>query len=85
LHCGRFLIILRPLLSCNYSLFIHQSCLLAAEVPNSKAGSRREMTLNLAYVVSLSYSAGILTCRKILRLGTDGFTSPPKECEPLSF
>jgi hypothetical protein len=35
--------------------------------------------VNLAEVVSLSYSAGILTCYKILRHGADGFTSTPQE------
>jgi hypothetical protein len=29
--------------------------------------------------VSLSYLNLFLTCRKILRLGADGFSSPPKE------
>jgi hypothetical protein len=37
------------------------------------------MALKFADEVSLSYFAGFLTCRKILRHGADGFTSPPKE------
>jgi hypothetical protein len=36
------------------------------------------MAMNFADEVSLSYSAGILTCRKTLH-GAEGFTSPPKE------
>jgi hypothetical protein len=36
------------------------------------------MSLNLAYVVSLSYDVGINIMPKILH-GADGFTSPPKE------
>jgi hypothetical protein len=39
----------------------------------------REMAVNFAYEVSLSCSAGFLTCRKIIRHGADGFTSTPKE------
>jgi hypothetical protein len=35
--------------------------------------------LNFAHEVSLSYSKDSLTCRKILRHVTDGFTSPLKE------
>jgi hypothetical protein len=38
---------------------MHQSGLTAAETPSSEAGIWREMSLNLAEVVSLSYSAGI--------------------------
>jgi hypothetical protein len=37
----------------------------------------REMTVNFAYEVSLFILVGI--CHKILRHGTDDFTSPPKE------
>jgi hypothetical protein len=37
------------------------------------------MSLNLADVVSLSCYAVLLTCRKILRHGADGITSPTKE------
>jgi hypothetical protein len=37
------------------------------------------MVANFAYEVPLSYSQGFLTCRKLLRHGTDDFTSPPKE------
>jgi hypothetical protein len=37
------------------------------------------MPLNFACKVSLSYSYGSLTCRKILRHGTAGFTFPRKE------
>jgi hypothetical protein len=39
------------------------------------------MVVNFGYEVSVLHSAGFLTCRKILRHGTDGFTSPPKEVE----
>jgi hypothetical protein len=37
------------------------------------------MAVNFAYEVSIFVPAGILTCRKILGHGTDGFTSHPKE------
>jgi hypothetical protein len=37
------------------------------------------MAMNFAQDVSLSYFKGHLTCRKILRHGADGFTSPLKE------
>jgi hypothetical protein len=37
------------------------------------------MDVSFAYEVSLSYSAGSLTRRKILRHGTDRFTSLQKE------
>jgi hypothetical protein len=71
--------ILLPLISYNHSWFFHQSSLVAAETPDSETGSWREIFLNLAYVVSLSYPTGILTWRKILRFVADSFTSPPKE------
>jgi hypothetical protein len=37
------------------------------------------MAAEFCMPVSLSYLNGSLTCRKILRHGADGFTSPPKE------
>jgi hypothetical protein len=37
------------------------------------------MSLNLADLVSLSYYAGVLTCRKILKQGAPGFATPAKE------
>jgi hypothetical protein len=51
--------IVRSHLKSNLSWFIHQSSLLAAETHSSEAGSCREMFLNLADEISLSYSAGI--------------------------
>jgi hypothetical protein len=38
-----------------------------------------EMAAEFCLRSILSYSWGSLTCRKLLRHGTDGFTSPPKE------
>jgi hypothetical protein len=37
------------------------------------------LPINFAYEVSLSFLLGSLTCCKILRLGSDGFTFPSKE------
>jgi hypothetical protein len=74
-----FCSIVRPHLSSNHSWFIYQSSLIAAETPTTEVGSWREMALNLAYVVSLSYSVGILICPKSCRHGTAGFTSSPKK------
>jgi hypothetical protein len=51
--------IVRSHLKSNLSWFIHQSSLLAAETHSSEAGSWREMFLNLADEISLSYSAVI--------------------------
>jgi hypothetical protein len=39
----------------------------------------QEMSVNFAGEACLSYYAGILTCREVLRRGDDGFISPPKE------
>jgi hypothetical protein len=52
---------------------------IPAETPSSEAGvSRREVSVDFAGEVYLLYSEGIL-CREILRHGSDGFTSTPKE------
>jgi hypothetical protein len=45
----------------------------------AKKEEHSEEIVNFVYQVSRSYSYGSLSCRKILRHGTDGFTSPPKE------
>jgi hypothetical protein len=37
------------------------------------------MAVNFGYEVSLSYSTGSFSCRKILRHGTSGFSFLPKE------
>jgi hypothetical protein len=50
-----------PLLSSNHSWFIRQNALLAAETPSSESGIWRKMSLNLADVISLSYSTGIFS------------------------
>jgi hypothetical protein len=69
LHCDYFWSVVRHHLSSDHSLFIHQSSLVVAEIHCSEAGSWREMTLNWADVVSLSYYPRFLTCRKILLYG----------------
>jgi hypothetical protein len=66
-------------------LIIPHSCSRAlwqqsADTSGSEAGeSWREMTVNFGYKVSLFIPVGFLTCCKILRHWTDGFTSPPKD------
>jgi hypothetical protein len=48
--------------------------------PSSKAGWTGEGNNKFCLTKHLSHtSKGSLTCRKILRHGTEGFTSPPKE------
>jgi hypothetical protein len=42
-------------------------------------GTGRETATEFCLSVFLSYPKDYLTCRKILRHGTDGFNSPPKE------
>jgi hypothetical protein len=44
-----------------------------------------KQALNFTNEVSVSYSQSSLKCRKVLRSGTNGFTSPPKEVELLIF
>jgi hypothetical protein len=53
---------------------------------SSKEGENwREMSEFCLRGISFRTLPGYLTCRKILRHGTDGFTSPPKEVAPLNF
>jgi hypothetical protein len=74
-----FCSILHHHLSYSHSWFIHQSSRVATETSSSKAGIWREISVYFIgrYLchTPLRYS----TCRKILRHGADGFTSPPKE------
>jgi hypothetical protein len=44
-----------------------------------------EMSMHLAYKYLFSYRRDLLTCRKILRHGTDGYTYPLKEVVIQSF
>jgi hypothetical protein len=41
--------------------------------------TKREIAAEFCLIASLSYLKGSLTCRKILRHGADGFTSPPRK------
>jgi hypothetical protein len=47
-------------------------------VAKQKNSGEKQQT-NFTYEISLSYPQCSLTFRKILRYGTDGFNSPPKE------
>jgi hypothetical protein len=79
MYCGRLLIYCEfP--SSNHSRFIHQCSLVVEETSSSEAGSWRGIPLNLAGVVAyLCHSMQCSSaCRKILRHGVDGFTSPLK-------
>jgi hypothetical protein len=63
----------------NKSLLVHQSSLsvLSAETSGeSRRNGRRSENFVYRY---LKYLKGSLTCRKILRHGTSGFTSHTKE------
>jgi hypothetical protein len=66
-----------------YSPPIHRPeffAVVAAETPNRESGRKwRDMTAELCPSLRLSYLKGCLTCRKILRHGADGLTSPRKE------
>jgi hypothetical protein len=55
------------------------SALAAAETPNSGEKQGEKWQLNFAYEYLYHTSMDLLTSRKILRHGTDGFTYPPKE------
>jgi hypothetical protein len=69
-----------PYLSCNHIRVIHQSSLLWLQQRHLVVGrSGREVTAKFYLSVSLSYLKGSLTCRKVLRHGANGYTSPPKE------
>jgi hypothetical protein len=62
--------------------FVHQSSLTIrpAELPSSKVGWTGEGNDELSLsCISVHTSNWHLTCRKILRHGADGFTSPQKE------
>jgi hypothetical protein len=64
------------------SCFIIQSSLavLPADLSSIKARETGEGSNNFFPLeLSLSYFEGVLTCRKILRQESDGFTSLPKE------
>jgi hypothetical protein len=71
--------IVRPHLSSNRFWLVHQSYLVAAETPSNKAGSWREIFLNLADEVSLSYSAGFFNMPQNIRNEADVFNSSMKE------
>jgi hypothetical protein len=79
MHCGLFWSVMCPHLCSDHSWFIQPCPLVAAETSSSESGSLRVISFNLADVVSLHAKQGPLTCRKILRPGTDRFTSPPKK------
>jgi hypothetical protein len=72
-----------PYLSSNYSWFNHKNSgkYLQRHLVATQEETWREMSVNLAGELSVSSSSGSLTCRKILRYGTDGFTFASKEVE----
>jgi len=76
-HCGHFWSIVRPHLSSNTpdsstsALWLHQR-----QLSSSEAASWREISLNLAGVVSLTMKDP-LTCRKNLVTWGRRFSSPP--------
>jgi hypothetical protein len=71
--------IVRPHLISNHSWLIHQNSLVAAEIPSSKTGSCWEISLNLADVVSLSYSKGMFNIPWNLTTWGRRLYFPPKE------
>jgi hypothetical protein len=60
------------------SWLIHQSSLAVLSAETSGASRRNGRSENFAYQY-LKYLKGYLTCCKLLRHGTSGFTSHPKE------
>jgi hypothetical protein len=81
-NCDHFLIYCTPHLSSNHSRFIRQSSLLWLQqtyLVAKRGGTGRGMAAEFFLTLSLAYLKGTLTCRKILRHGAEGFTSPPKE------
>jgi hypothetical protein len=61
------------------SLLVHQSSLAVLPAETSgESGRNGRRSENFAYQY-LRYLKGSLTCHKILRHGTSGFTSHPKE------
>jgi hypothetical protein len=60
------------------SWLIHQSSLAVVPAEISGAG-RMDKGVRILPILYLRYLKGSLTCRKILRHGTSGFTSHPKE------
>jgi hypothetical protein len=77
----------RPHLSSNNFLFIHQSCLaITSRGIDSEAGETwLEMTVNLSYELSLSIPLGSLTFNKIVRRVIYGFISLQNEVVLLIF
>jgi hypothetical protein len=59
----------------NRSLWLQQRHLVS-----KRAEIERQMSAEICLLVSLPCLKGLLTCRKILRHGADGFTSPLKSC-----
>jgi hypothetical protein len=80
-----FCFILLHHLSYNHSWFIHQSSRVATETSSSKAGIWREISVYFIGRFLCHNRLRYSTCRKILRHGADGFTSPPKEVVLLIF
>jgi hypothetical protein len=80
-NCDHFCIAL-PILSSNNFRFINQSSLYRKQ-QRRLAARRGETGRGMAAECCLrsisSYLQWYLTCRKIIRHGVDGFTSPPKE------
>jgi hypothetical protein len=74
IHCDHILIYCAHLTP-NYPRIIHQSSLFLLHLVAKRGESGRDMAAEFC----LSCLKGPLTCRKILRYGADGFTSPPKE------
>jgi hypothetical protein len=75
-----FWFIVRPHPNSNHSWLELQNSVVATETPSSEAGAWREISMDFADEVPLSYLQGSLTCRKILRHGSDGFTPSPISC-----
>jgi hypothetical protein len=79
MYYDNFLIYCAPHLSSNHSWFIHKNSLAAAETLSSVAEIWREMSLTLANVVSLLYSADILNIPRSLTTWVDGFIPPSSD------
>jgi hypothetical protein len=85
IHCDHYWSTVLPHLSSNHSSFNHQSSL--AVTSRHLVAKREKLGEECPWILptSTSFMRRELTCRKILRYRTDGFTCPPKEVVLRSF
>jgi hypothetical protein len=76
MHYDHFWSVVRSHISSNNSWFIHRGCPEITSRDSSEAGETwREMALSFSYEVAICFHTCRVPCCKILKHGTDNFTS----------